>query len=95
MSHTRPPPIEHLTSKQLKVALKTWHGLEWKHLLSSQARTAADPNVSAGSHGFESGAFPLSSQADPHIYNPAAAATAAALGWRPGPLHHLSPPVRM
>lgn len=72
-----PSLIEHLTSKQLKVAMKTWHSLEWKHLLPSQARTAADPNVSAGSHGFESRAFTLSSQADPHIYNPTAAATTA------------------
>ncbi|KAK2817154.1 hypothetical protein Q5P01_025345 [Channa striata] len=52
------------------------------------------PHVSAGSQPSER-ALPLSSRADPHIYNPAptAAETFSCLGPRPGPLHHLTPPL--
>lgn len=88
------PLIKDLTSKQLKVALQTWHTPERKHLLSSQAGPPRTPCLSWFPQPSER-ALPLSSHTDPHIYNhtPAATETSLSLGRRPGPLHHLTPPL--
>lgn len=77
------PLIKDLTSKQLKVALQTWHTPEWKHLLSSQAGLPRTPRLSWFPQPSER-ALPLSSRADPHIYNPTptAAETFSSLGPR-------------
>lgn len=62
------PLIKDLTSKQLKVALQTWHTPERKHLLSSQAGPPRTPRLSWFPQLGER-VLPLSSRTDPHIYN--------------------------